>query len=96
MNTQCIKGLCYVCCLLLSMGLYGQGTIIVENVYFIADGNADVEEYESGEMYMGSTDLELTEDPDAIGAQTIGLHFENIQLDADATISEVYLRAMWI
>jgi len=92
MNTQCIKGLCYVCCLLLSIGLYGQGTIIVENVYFIADGNADVEEYESGEMYMGSTDLEFTEDPDAIGAQTIGLHFENIQLDADATISEVYLQ----
>jgi len=50
----------------------------------------DAEERSSGYMYIGSSDLELTEDGST--QQTIGIRFQNIQIPQGATITNAYIR----
>jgi hypothetical protein len=58
------------------------GTVVE---FKIANGNDSVEEESSGNMYMGSSDLEL---PDG---QVIGLRYLNVELPQDATIIGAYI-----
>ncbi|MGB3464660.1 MAG: Ig-like domain-containing protein, partial [Cyclobacteriaceae bacterium] len=52
----------------------------------ISSGNDDVEENQSGKMYMNSTDLELVYDGAGRGNQKIGMRFQNITIPKGATI----------
>jgi len=59
----------------------------------IGSGNDDAEELNSdGHMSLDSTDLELTHDDYHGGYQTIGLRFNNIQIDQGAEIHNAYIR----
>ena len=69
-----------------------QATTIVELNIPILSGNDDVEQLNSGEMYLNSTDIELTDDPDNGGEQIVGLRFQNIQLLAGADITDAYIQ----
>lgn len=58
----------------------------------IADDNDDAEERFDGSVYIGSTDLELTNDDNYFGAdQTIGLRFDHIAIPQGAIISSAYI-----
>ena len=58
----------------------------------IDSGNDDVEELNlDGDMYLDSTDLELTNDVGR-GNQTIGLRFNNIQVDQGARLYNAYIQ----
>ncbi len=54
----------------------------------IATGNDSVEEEESGNMYMTSSDLEILDDGNI---QAIGLRFQNVELPQGANIIEAYI-----
>lgn len=69
----------------------GQDTTITFQIQIpITAGMDDVEEQENGSIYNNSTDLELIDD--AGEQQTVGLHFKNIQLPAEATIEQAYIQ----
>jgi hypothetical protein len=55
----------------------------------ISNGNDDVEESASGSMYIGSSDLELTQDG---SQQTIGLRFLNFSMPQGATIINAWIQ----
>ncbi|TDQ28551.1 Ig-like domain-containing protein [Tenacibaculum caenipelagi] len=55
--------------------------------------NDDAEQYESsGTMYMNSSDLELVYDGSSKGNQHIGLLFRNLNIPADATITNAFIQ----
>jgi hypothetical protein len=58
----------------------------------IATGNDDVEESQSGAMYMNSSDIELVNDGATYGNQKIGLRFTGITVPQGATISNAYIQ----
>ena len=64
-------------------------TIVIQLSIPIISGNNDVEEQTAGQMYINSTDLELTEDGDP---QIIGLHFEDINIPIGASINAAYIQ----
>jgi hypothetical protein len=55
----------------------------------IATGNDDAEESSSGSMNLSSSDMELIRES---SDQTVGLRFTNIDIPADATITQAYLQ----
>jgi len=58
----------------------------------VNSGNDDVEELNvNGEMYLDSTDLELTND-ESRGNQTVGLRFNDVQIDQGARIYNAYVQ----
>ncbi len=58
----------------------------------VANGNDDVEERESdGDMYLTSSDLEIVDDSEYFGDQSVGLRFQNIGVPQNATIEAAYL-----
>jgi PKD repeat protein len=57
----------------------------------IAQSTDDVEEDLAGAMYINSSDLELGNDPDFNGDQTVGLRFQNVNIPQGATITATYL-----
>ncbi len=70
-----------------------QDTTLVTQLSRSIQGSIDdVEELNDGEVYINSTDLELANDPAYGGAQTIGLHFRNINIPPGATITSAYLQ----
>ncbi len=54
----------------------------------VANGNDDVEERATGQMYMNSTDLELVYDTDN---QTVGIRFRGINIPKGAKITNAYI-----
>lgn len=58
----------------------------------ISSGNDDVEESPTGEVYTGSSDLELIYDSYNGGDQVIGLRFTGIQVPQGATITSAYIQ----
>ncbi len=56
----------------------------------ITNGNNDVEEGQDGTMLMGSSDLELVDDPGA-GNQVIGLRFTNVNLPVGAQVTSAFI-----
>ncbi len=60
--------------------------------YRIAAGADDVEEkLSTGAMYLGSSDIELGEDPALNGAQVVGLRFQSLYIPQGAQINSAYL-----
>jgi hypothetical protein len=57
----------------------------------IAQSTDDVEENLAGTMYFNSSDLELGNDPDFNGDQSVGLRFQNVNIPQGATITAAYL-----
>ena len=58
----------------------------------VSNGNDDVEERESdGRMYFDSSDLELVDDPNYQGDQTVGIRFQNLTIPQGATITSAYI-----
>ena len=58
----------------------------------IATGNDDVEERASdGVVDLNSSDMELGDDPEFNGEQTVGLRFQNLNIPQGATIDVAYL-----
>ncbi|MFK7993997.1 MAG: PKD domain-containing protein, partial [Granulosicoccus sp.] len=55
----------------------------------IVNGNDDAEERADGRMYLGSSDLEMTE---TSRAQTIGLRFDSQQIPSGSTILRAYVQ----
>ena len=55
----------------------------------IRSGNDDAEERSNGDMYLDSSDIELTEDS---AAQTVGLRFTNLAVPAGAVIESAYIQ----
>ena len=64
-------------------------TINFQIVIPISTGIHDVEEEEDGTIYTNSSDLELIDDG---GIQTVGLHFENIQIPQGGIINQAYIQ----
>lgn len=58
----------------------------------IATGNDDVEESQTGAMYMNSSDVELVNDGTTYGNQKIGLRFTGIAVPQGATITNAYVQ----
>ncbi|UTD15625.1 T9SS type A sorting domain-containing protein [Tenacibaculum mesophilum] len=55
--------------------------------------NDDAEQYESsGQMYMNSSDLELVYDGSSKGNQHVGMLFRNLNIPANATITNAYIQ----
>ena len=84
-------------CILLSFGnslsAKVQDTIIIIPLtYSIQSAYDDMEELSSGQMLPNSTDIELSEDPDNGGSQTIGLHFSGIQIPQGAIIQNASIQ----
>jgi PKD repeat protein len=57
----------------------------------ITQSTDDVEENLAGSMYFDSSDLELGNDPEYNGDQTVGLRFQNVNIPKGATITAVFL-----
>lgn len=58
----------------------------------VNSGNDDAEELNGGgDMYLDSSDLELTYD-DSRGNQTVGLRFNEVQIDRGAKIHNAYIQ----
>jgi outer membrane protein assembly factor BamB len=55
----------------------------------VRDSQDDAEESMTGDVSLGSSDLELTEDG---GEQTVGLRFQQVPLDQGAKIERVYIQ----
>ena len=57
------------------------------------DANTDDVEQSTvdGEMYDTSSDLELGNDPDYFGEQTVGIRFTGVNIPFDATIVDAYI-----
>jgi len=58
----------------------------------VATGNDDVEESQTGAMYMNSSDLELVNDGTTYGNQKIGMRFTGITVPQGASITNAYLQ----
>jgi hypothetical protein len=59
---------------------------------WVSQGSDDAEEYKSnGNMYVGSSDLELV-DEDGITPQWVGMRFNNITVPQGATITNAYVQ----
>lgn len=55
--------------------------------------NDDAEQYESsGQMYMNSSDLELVYDGSSKGNQHVGMLFRNLNIPANATVTNAYIQ----
>ncbi len=54
--------------------------------------NDDAEEFASGQMYLGSSDLELVNNGSSRGDQTIGLRFNNVPLLPGTVVQEAYVQ----
>lgn len=55
--------------------------------------NDDAEQYESsGQMYMNSSDLELVYDGSSKGNQHVGMLFRNVNIPANATVTNAYIQ----
>jgi len=74
-------------------------TIIVNDLGYsfassaIASGSDDVEENQSGVMYITSTDIELVYDSyNSNGNQTVGLRFLNLGIPKNASILDAYIQ----
>ena len=70
-----------------AIGTGESGTLDVR----IAQSTDDVEEDLAGAMYITSSDLELGNDPDFNGDQTVGLRFQNVAIPQGAMITAAYL-----
>jgi hypothetical protein len=58
----------------------------------VAAGSDDAEEARSnGKMYLDSSDLELINDADYIGLQTVGIRFDNLDIPPGATITAAWI-----
>lgn len=58
----------------------------------INDADDDVEEELSdGDMSLGSSDMEIGDDPSSTGGQVVGLRFNGLQIPPGATISNAYI-----
>lgn len=63
-----------------------------ERTRIINSSSDDAEQYSNGAVMLDSTDLELvTDDDNSSGSQTIGLRFNDIQLDQGTSIQHAYL-----
>ena len=72
---------------------YWQEKIPIEMEARISSGLDDVEELNAtGHMSLDSSDLELVNDTEHGGDQTIGLRFENIGIEKGAVISKAYVQ----
>lgn len=58
----------------------------------VATGNDDVEESQTGTMYMNSSDLELVNDGTTYGNQKVGMRFTGITVPQGATITNAYIQ----
>jgi hypothetical protein len=58
----------------------------------VVSGNDDVEESQTGAMYMNSSDLELVNDGTTYGNQKIGMRFTGITVPQGASISNAYIQ----
>jgi len=58
----------------------------------ITAGNDDVEESQTGSMYMNSSDMELVNDGTTYGNQKIGLRFTGLTIPKGATIINAYIQ----
>jgi hypothetical protein len=66
----------------------GGGPTVLETS--VQTGTDDAEETSSGNMRLGSSDLELTEDKGVI--QTVGIRFSSVSVPKNATITNVYIQ----
>ncbi|MEM6963902.1 MAG: CotH kinase family protein [Bacteroidota bacterium] len=64
---------------------------VLEITRTILQGNDDVEESATGEMYMNSSDIELVNDG-SNGNQIVGLRFTDIPIEQGVEIKEAYLQ----
>ncbi len=60
--------------------------------YPVLNGDDDVEERESGSLYLNSSDLELVYDNSSNGFQKIGLRFQRITIPIGAVIDDAYIQ----
>ena len=74
------------------MAIAQDTTILIQLTFPIESAYDDMEELGSGEMHINSTDIELAQDPDNGGAQTIGFHFNNIQIGQGANIEQASIQ----
>ena len=58
----------------------------------ISTGSDDAEEGPDGSVYLTSSDLELTDDPDNGGTQTVGMRFSGLNIPQGATITNAYIQ----
>ncbi|WP_207063343.1 PilC/PilY family type IV pilus protein [Motiliproteus sp. SC1-56] len=63
-----------------------------EYAKIITASSDDAEQYSSGSVHLDSTDLELVvDDANSSGNQTVGLRFNNLQLNQGSTLNHAYL-----
>ncbi len=69
----------------------GADEVITEEVR-VTSSSDDAEEFDTGWMYLTSSDLELTYDSDDDTTQTVGIRFSGIDIPQNATITNAYIQ----